>query len=834
MQNDTESTTDTITIGNCSIASPNPLQEIDTNTMRFKTFRVKKSSSKTIASSSSSSNQDENDGSNYRQSLVVKTPQNLEVSLEADIAKLEKLYRQELVKSSQLNNERELLEVNLLSKEKIILSQQKQIKTTQELLNNYKKNINDELTFFENDYKIWLEEKQSYESKISALQKLLARNGIEITRPESVHSQNNLTNDIDGLLEENNAIRAQIDCLHMQINSLTNKSSIELSFKDNLMIELEKLTQEKESYLETIESLKAELEEATKQFTDLNENISFHQIFNNNNHNDIQSNFSFHLEAESNHGSYSSEVKLNHKSEENKEMSNTLDKEISSFNSTEYSNISTEFKNLEKQYKSQNNVLTDVKFELNSAKQENQQLFFFINQLIIDNDNLQSELSKFNHQIELQQPSDPLTDVCERNAAIKDFINSSKNDQSDNDAKHKSSQEGSDNLLTKLWNRSSIKDINNLITKNKKVLMKKNMLRASSMSATESINSEHSSSYSHNQPLTRSKTSNFRYFKKNNRISRIISNNIDSNYSLRDDKKKRNTIIGVMRHDTASDGVVDECNQEADESIVLNLKPLKISKHSRKNSDLEDLEIMPNNHGSDAGSISSAKMYNVDEDVGNVSLNASIDLKNLQTSKFNRRIFLNKEVFGNDLHEPIQEKEEGTTEDMMSLKSEISFESSAVPVDDSVIYHGENIISQTIDNDGFELAIPDDDGEIHKKENILDDVILEESSSIMDDENGGSPSYSNDLSINILTSSDIYDHGDLNSNDYEEDEEISLSESDYEKLKSLMKVHGISNGMGDQYLHLQSLEEQPIMKLLLGNHTEGRMLLPWKEEDDVD
>lgn len=828
---------------------------------------------------------------------------NNESLLLADLRRFERLYKQESLRSNQLSNERELLESNLLSKEKIILSQSNQIKSTQSLLNNYKKNINDELAFFENDYKIWLEEKQNYESKIKALHKIIQKNGITITgRPESVYSMSSSqlltlggtagTEDITTLLEENNRLRVQIQSLKSDVKSLSQKSLLELQFKDNLLEEINKLNEEKESFLHTIDQLKLELEEATKEFTQLNENISFH---NN------QSNMSIVIDSEEEdnilaHHSTNpttdgaeSELKFNNYADSSIEgphggalssasetshdaenaVATNLENELNIIEkNTELTNatLRNEYKNLEHQYKYQSNILIKLRFELNSTKQENQQLFFFINQLLKDNEYLQTKIDDikklpfnefangtrdqkdFETSIISLDNEDVNHELDEHINNVKNFLNSSpmnrtifnvvepsRDEIKDNDVNvNEQEQEhnllehgytderhydddndvvavgnGHENKILKFLNKNSVKDINKLINKNRKILMKKNVLRSSSLS-TNSLNSNNS-----NEQKT-TKSSNFRYFKKNNRISRIISNNVNSNFSINDSdgmrktnnsKKKRNTVIGVYnpaetlkkdynedRDEPRKETHADEINgsfdaaEAADDSMLLNLKPLKIQKNSRKSAEFEETN---NNEEARFADNDEEQHEEAEFDVGNVSLNASIDFKNLQAKpNFRKTAKATSSIAAEKIVE--EETEEESTHsnhspqkvgDIDSVKSEISLilENNG----NSIIYHKS---PTTIGNGESNENSPSAVG--LNTENLLGETVLEESSFIadMDDVDHDAQSlfvnyYSHDGDEEQDENDDIDDADDDDGDDDDDDddeEEESSEESDAE------------------------------------------------------
>lgn len=101
---------------------------------------------------------------------------------------LQKLYDEELLKSNQLSNDRDVLESSLLNKEKLLVDQSKQLGVMQKMLNNYQKNVSTEHDLFEKEYNLWLTEKSKYENTINSLQSQLVDNS-------KTSNHNNDTND---------------------------------------------------------------------------------------------------------------------------------------------------------------------------------------------------------------------------------------------------------------------------------------------------------------------------------------------------------------------------------------------------------------------------------------------------------------------------------------------------------------------------------------------------------------------------------------------------------------------------------------------------------------
>ncbi|CCH46981.1 Serine/threonine-protein kinase [Wickerhamomyces ciferrii] len=145
--------------------------------------------------------------------------------LESDVKRLEKLYKDEVLKSQSTLNEQEKLELDLLKKEKQILSQQQSLQKLQDLNKSLSKKLSGEVSYYENiinNYKI--NEKQ-YDEKILKL-----RNGH--LKFEHMLKQKN-----DELLEINQELEVtknDLDLKSMEFSQLQHKLNTTFKKLDDL------------------------------------------------------------------------------------------------------------------------------------------------------------------------------------------------------------------------------------------------------------------------------------------------------------------------------------------------------------------------------------------------------------------------------------------------------------------------------------------------------------------------------------------------------------------------------------------------------------------------
>lgn len=460
---------------------------------------------------------------------------------EPELARLERLYKQESLRAHQLDLEREHLEAALEERERIIAGQESQIRATQRVLRGYEKQVGEELKSLEDEHKGWMQEKRRYEEKLRG--KAL-NGGIRLDDSASVCEQDD--NQESAKSEPRSDAGSSISevSLNTSLESKTKSrstadSDLEKTVTSPLLEELKRLANENSALNLQIASLKAELAEATAQFTELNDSMSYREIFD-----EIPKPESPENGLALQKPTLEKEIEANdlHKEHDHKQLDHKehdFEKELSLV-SSQVSAMS-EYRHLVQQYRSQQVALRGTRYELAAARLEVSQLVSFLG-VLLGSESAQNVVGR----ICGPEPEDQAQ-------VVQELVE---------DSKHK------------FWNKNKKKDINGVLK------------RARSVSSVEE-------SGPGKQGL------NLRYFKKNNRINRIILNNVDSAFSIETNGNKRHT-IGTMEN-------------RADDSVLLELKPLKILKHREEEHKGE-----------------------IQEEPGNVSLNASIDMKGLRKGYFRR------------------------------------------------------------------------------------------------------------------------------------------------------------------------------------------------------
>ncbi|ODV63598.1 uncharacterized protein ASCRUDRAFT_78661 [Ascoidea rubescens DSM 1968] len=171
---------------------------------------------------------------------TIESESQLLTLLKNDLIKLEKLYTDELVKTSQYSYEQENLEKELLNKEKALLNQSTQIQNISRLKRDLEKKLKLELELHENDYSNWLDEKYNYELKIKNLQNKIKEDEFLIQELSSsnfnLNPKLNLKYENKLLLEDNsfNSLNDSFNkSLTKSLNNSFNSTQNDMSFEND-------------------------------------------------------------------------------------------------------------------------------------------------------------------------------------------------------------------------------------------------------------------------------------------------------------------------------------------------------------------------------------------------------------------------------------------------------------------------------------------------------------------------------------------------------------------------------------------------------------------------